>query len=74
MLINNSKLLKYKQKITDQTDSNGTKNNEIMEPLKYRSNFWRTHEMPLINCEINLVLTWSEKCVIASNTAANQQT
>ena len=45
-----------------------------MEPLKYRSNFWRTHEMPLISCEINVVLTWSEKYVIASNTAANQQT
>ena len=30
--------------------------------------------MPLISCEINVVLTWSEKCIIASNTAANQQT
>ena len=30
--------------------------------------------MPLINCEINLVLTWSKECVIASNTAANQET
>ena len=74
MLINNSKLFKYKQKITDQTDSNGATDNEIMVPLKYRSNFWRTLEMPLINCEIKLVLTWSENCVIASNTASNQQT
>ena len=30
--------------------------------------------MPLINCEINLILTWCKKCVIASNTAANQAT
>ena len=30
--------------------------------------------MPLINCEINLMLNWSEKCVIAFNTAANEQT
>ena len=45
-----------------------------MVPLKYLSNFWKTLEMPLINCEINLILTWSEKCVIASNTAANQAT
>ena len=22
--------------------------------------------MPLINCEINLILTWSEKCVLTS--------
>ena len=43
-----------------------------MVPLKYLSNFWRTLEIPLINCEINLILTWSEKCVLASNTAANQ--
>ena len=30
--------------------------------------------MPLINFEIYLILTWSEKCVIASNTATSQAT
>ena len=30
---------------------------KIMVPLKYLSNFWRTLKIPLINCEINLVLT-----------------
>ena len=30
-----------------------------MTPLKHLSDFWRTLEIPLINCEINLVLTWS---------------
>ena len=35
-------------------------------PLKYLSNFWRTLDMPLINYEINLILTWSEHCVITS--------
>ena len=35
-----------------------------MVPLKYLSNFWRTLEMPLINCEIELILGWSENCVI----------
>ena len=39
-----------------------------MSPLKYLSNFWRTLEMPLINCEINLILTWSEKCVLSNDT------
>ena len=43
-----------------------------MVPLKHLSNFLRTLEMPLITCEINLFLTWSEKCVTASNTAADQ--
>ena len=70
----NSKLLKYKQKITGATGDKGTKNVEIMVPLKYLSNFWRTLEMPLINCKINLILTWSKNCVIASNTAANEET
>ena len=50
----------FKTKITGQTDNNGRIDNvEIMVPLKYLSNFWRTLEMPLINCEINLILTWS---------------
>ena len=44
----------FKLKITSQTGDGGTKNVEIMVPLKYLSNFWRTLEMPLINCEINL--------------------
>ena len=46
-----------KAKMTDQTGNYGTKNVEIMVPLKYLSNFWRSREMPLINCEINLFLT-----------------
>ena len=45
----------------------------IMVLLKYLSNFWRTLEMPLINCEINLILTWSENCIIF-NAVANQDT
>ena len=49
----------FKTKITDHTNDNGIINIEIMVPLKYLSNFWRTLEMPLINCEINLILTWS---------------
>ena len=35
-----------------------------MVPLKYLSNFWRTLEMPLINCEIELILKWSANGVI----------
>ena len=41
-----------------------------MVPLKYLSNFWRTLEMPLINCEVNLILTWSSTCVITNSASA----
>ena len=40
--------------------------------LKYLSNFWRTFEMPLINCEANLILTWSANRVIMSTNVENQ--
>ena len=63
---------KFKAKITGETGDDGTKDVEIIVPLKYLSNFWRTLEMPLINCEVNLILTWSSNCVIASVIVANQ--
>ena len=66
----NSAIFKLKEKITGSTGYYGKKNVEIMVPLKYLSNFWRILEMPLINCENNVILTWSENCVI-SNSAAN---
>ena len=43
-----------------------------MVPLKYLSNFWRTLEMPLINCEFNLILTWSSTCVLIATGVPNQ--
>ena len=58
--------------MTGQTGNDGKKNVEIIVPIKCLSNFWRTLEMPLINCEVNLILTWSERCVILSNDVANQ--
>ena len=63
---------KFKAKITGQTGNDGTKDVEIMVPLKYLSNFWRTLEMPLINCEINLILTWSPTCVLVSTVNQSQ--
>ena len=45
-----------------------------MVPLKYLSNFWRTLEMLLINCEIDIILTWSANCVIVSTAVTNQGT
>ena len=51
-------------KITGKTLAYGnTKDVKIAVSLNYLSNFWRTLEMLLINCEINLILTWSTDCV-----------
>ena len=63
----------FKIKITGYTNNNGRIDNvKIMVPLKYLSNFWRTLEMPLINCEVNLLLNWSEDCDIIYTNIANQ--
>ena len=62
----------FKEKMSGQTGNDGTKNVEIMVLLKYLSNFWRTLEMALINCEINLTLTWSANCFVVSANNANQ--
>ena len=66
--IEDSESFKSKLKITGKTpNNNDEKDVEIMVPLKYLSNFWRTLEMPLINCEVNLILTWSSTCIITNS-------
>ena len=66
-----SESFKSKIKITGKTPNNDNeKDVEIMVPLNYLSNFWRTLEMPLINCEVSLILTWSSTCVITNSTGA----
>ena len=62
----------FKVKKTGQTGDDGTKIVEIMVSLKNLNNFWRTREMSLINCEINLILAWSTNCIIVSTNVANQ--
>ena len=69
---NTTDSFKFKAKIAGQTGNGGTKDVEIMVPLKYLSNFWRTLEMPLINCEVNLILTWSSTCVLIATSVQNQ--
>ena len=70
---NNSASFKFKQQITGQTGNDDTKAVEIMVPLKYLNNFWRTLEMPLTNCEISLQLKWSRSCIIVAGTANDQK-
>ena len=43
-----------------------------MVSLKYLSSLWRTLEMLLINCEFNIILTWSADCVIIYTDVANK--
>ena len=43
---------------------------KIAVPLKYLSNFWRSLEMPLINCKIELSLKWIENCILSSSEIA----
>ena len=64
---------KFKKKITGSTGDDGTKAVEIMVPLKYSSNLWRTLEIPLNICEINLNLTWSVNFVISNLMQIKQQ-
>ena len=66
-----SESFKFKVQITGKTPAaDNEKDVEIMVPLKYLSNFWRTLELPLINCEVNLILTWSSTCVITNSAGA----
>ena len=58
---NNSSSYKYKSSFI--TDRNNAK---IAVPLKYLSNFWRSLEMPLINCRVELSLSWNENCILTS--------
>ena len=69
---NTTDSFKFKAKIKGRNENDGTKDVEIMVPLRYLSNFWRTLDMPLINCEVNLILTWSSSCVLIATSIPNQ--
>ena len=69
---NNTDSFKFKNRLTGQTNDDGIINVQIMVPLKYLSSFWRTLEIPLINCEIELLLTCSRNSVIISTDINNQ--
>ena len=47
------------------------KDAEIAISLKYLGNFWRSLDIPLINCEITLILSWYEKCVLVGKALRN---
>ena len=70
---NNTTSLVYKSKLIKGTDDNNVNNVKLVVPLKYVSNFFRSLELPLVNCKIDLELTWHKDCMISSvNAAAGQ--
>ena len=73
---NNAPSFKYKANFIGNTENDGTKNGvKIAVPLKYLSNFWRSLEMPLINCKAELSLKWYETCLLTvANTATFKTT
>ena len=65
--VKDSKSFDYKTSITGKLEGiDRAKDVEIVVPLKYLINFWGTLDMPLTNCEINLILTWAENYVLTS--------
>ena len=72
MTVDNSQSFKYNAALLRKTA--GTVNNtnssvkdaKIVVSLKYLSNFWRSSEMPLINCKVYLELNWIEDCILSS--------
>ena len=68
----NTESFKYKGSIANQEDGEDTewgnmktkRNLETVVPLKYSSNFWRSLDMRLIDCEVSVTLTWSENCIL----------
>ena len=67
----NAPSFKHKASLIGNTEANGTKNGvKIVVPLKYLSNFWRSLEIPLINCKVELSLRWYENYIL-SNVAGN---
>ena len=67
----NSTSFKYKSSILEKpvAINNGVlKNVKITVPLKYFSDFWRSLEMPLINCKFHLELNWTKNCVMSDIT------
>ena len=76
----NSESFKYKTCIRGNTynvsvgeaghDANkvGKNETEVVIPIKHLSSFRKSLNIPLINCEVKLILTWSKNIVLANMT------
>ena len=66
----NSSSLKYKISLLGNpvvANNVARRSVKVVVPLKYLSNFFRSLEMPLINCKIKLNLTWKKECVLSTD-------
>ena len=82
----NSESFRYKTSITGNTYNTGAgeagydaskvgKNEtEVVIPLKHSSNFWRSSNILLINCKVELILTWSKKLCSGSYDTSKSST
>ena len=69
MTQNNSTSFDYKIKLLgnpEVANNIGRRNVKVFVPLKYLSNFFRSLGMPLINCKIELNLTWKKECILSN--------
>ena len=63
----NSESFDYKANFMENgvTHNNLTKNDvKVAVPLKHLSTFWKSLNIPLINCEVELILTWFKNCLL----------
>ena len=69
----NTTSLVYKSKLISGTDNNNVNNVKLVVHSKFVSNFFRSLEIPLVNCKIDLELTRHKDCMLSSaNPAAGQ--
>ena len=69
LITDNSSSFKYKINLLGNpvvANNVSRRNVKVVVPLKYLSNFFRSLEMPLINCKIRLNLTWKKECVLST--------
>ena len=71
----NSESFKYKTDIVGKPPENNDSftNVTLVIPLKYVSNFWKCLNIPLINFEVELILTWTKNCVLADMTVRDAE-
>ena len=70
MTVDNSSSFKDKVSLLGNPDVDGgiaKRSVKIVVPLKYLSNFFRSLEMPLINCKFKLNLTWKKECILSTD-------
>ena len=70
LTVNNSISFKYKVNLLGNPVLDGAVSKlsvKVVLPLKYLSNFFRSLEMPLINCKTKLNLTWKKECVLSTD-------